>query len=138
MISLAQPILSQLSVLKCCSVLMPVFMRIDALQPKNWHRVFQSRKEALVTSFKILDIPRCVQNGFLTVEHNTESKAIFSVLLDILKQMERPYPGLLQQMKPWSIVLNLRQKSQPMEWHCPQSSWKKKFKTSLSVGKARS
>jgi hypothetical protein len=79
-----------------------------------------------------------VQNGFLTVEHNIESKAIFSVLLDILKQMERPYPGLLQQIKPWSIVLNLRQKNQPMEWHRPQSSWKKKFKKSLSVGKARS
>jgi hypothetical protein len=25
-----------------------------------------------------------------------------------------------------------------MEWHRPQSSWKKKFKKSLSVGKARS
>jgi hypothetical protein len=39
------------------------------------------RKGRLVTSFKILDIPRCVQNGYLTVEHNTESKAIFSPLL---------------------------------------------------------
>jgi len=81
MISLAQTTLSQLSVLKCCSMLKPLFMRIDASQPKNWHWVFQSGKEALVASFKILDIPRCVQNGFLTVKHNTDSKAIFSVLL---------------------------------------------------------
>ena len=77
MISHVQAILSQLSVLKCCSMLMPLFMRIDASKPTNWHWVFQSEKEALVTSFKILDIPRCVQNEFLTVKHNTESKAIF-------------------------------------------------------------
>jgi hypothetical protein len=37
MISLAQAILSQLSVLKCCSMLMTMFVRIDASQPKNWH-----------------------------------------------------------------------------------------------------
>lgn len=104
-----------------------------------------TQKLALSLSIRKGSISHTIQNpGYsqvcakCTVDHNTESKAIFSVLLAHFKQMERPYPGLLQQMKPWSIVLNLRQKSQPMEWHRPQSSWKKKFKKSLSAGKARS
>lgn len=43
----------------------------------------------------------------------------------ILKLRERPsYPRLLQQMKPGSIILNLRH-SQSMEGHHSQSPWKK-------------
>ena len=93
------------------------------------------RKGSISTSFKILDIPWCVWNGFLTASwSNTilRAKPFLLCCWHTLKLTERPYPGLLQQIKPWSIVLNLRQKSQPMEWHYPQSSWKKKFSISVS------
>ena len=37
MICLTQEVSSQLSVLYCCSMLMPLFVRIDASQPNIWH-----------------------------------------------------------------------------------------------------
>jgi len=37
---LAQAVLSQLFVLKCCTLLIALFASIDTLQPDNWHAVF--------------------------------------------------------------------------------------------------
>jgi hypothetical protein len=56
MISRAEAILSELLVSKCCSMLMPSFMRISASQPNNWCSAFQAAEGVFVTSFKILDI----------------------------------------------------------------------------------
>lgn len=73
---LPQSILPQLLVLKCCSVLRPLFARNDASQLNNWHSVFQSAKEESVTSSEILDIRRGSRDGFLRapVELRTERK----------------------------------------------------------------
>lgn len=40
-------------VLKCCSVLMTLIARINALQPNNRHSVFQSSKQVLDTSWDL-------------------------------------------------------------------------------------
>jgi hypothetical protein len=40
-------------VLKCCSMVMPVFTRIDTSQSDNWSSVFHSAKEVLVASPEI-------------------------------------------------------------------------------------
>jgi hypothetical protein len=37
----AQAVLSQLLVLKCCKMVMPLFTRIDTSQPNSWHTVCQ-------------------------------------------------------------------------------------------------
>jgi hypothetical protein len=74
---------SQLLVLKCCSVVMLSFAKIDVSQPDNRHSVFQSAKAVLVTSFEILDMRRCAQDGFPRVsQSNTQERnAISSGLL---------------------------------------------------------
>jgi hypothetical protein len=117
MIYLAQAILSQLLVLKCCSKVMPSFARIVASQPNNRHTLFRSAKEVLVTSFKILDIWRCVQDGFLGVSQsntNPRGKPFLWSCRHVFKVREiASYPGLLQQMKPGSIILNRRLKDNP-------------------------
>jgi hypothetical protein len=51
-----------------------------------------------------------VQNGFLTVEHNAESKAIFSVLLAHSEADGETLSWIVTADTPWSIVLNLRKK----------------------------
>jgi hypothetical protein len=49
--------------------------------------------------------------GSLTIEHKTERKAIFSSCGHVLKVREiASHPGLLQQMKPGSIISNQRLK----------------------------
>ena len=49
--------------------------------------------------------------GSLTIEHKTERKAIFSSCGHVLKVRElASHPGLLEQMKPGSIILNQRLK----------------------------
>jgi hypothetical protein len=116
MICLAQAVLSQLLVLKCCSMVMPSFARINASQP-NGHTVFQSAKEVLVTLFMILDIRRCAQDGFLGISHsNTKptGKPFFQSCWHVLKVREiASYTGLLQLMKSGSIVLNWSLKGNP-------------------------
>jgi len=37
---LAQAVLSQLLVMKCCNVLIPLFVGFDSSQPDNWRAVF--------------------------------------------------------------------------------------------------
>jgi len=75
MTNLAQAVLFELLVLKCCRVPMPSFAWIDALQLDNWHAVFQSVKEVIVTSFEIFDPGRCARHGFLRASHsNTKPK----------------------------------------------------------------
>jgi len=89
--------------------------RIDTSQLDNWHSVFQSAKEVLVTSFEILDIRKCVRDGFLRASQlNTKhtEKSFLLSCLHVLKLRERPsYPILLHQMKPGSIIVNWRQGS---------------------------
>jgi hypothetical protein len=47
--------------------------KTDASQSHNWHSVFQSAKEVLVSSFEILDIQMCAGwiSRSLTVQHKT-------------------------------------------------------------------
>jgi hypothetical protein len=72
----------------------------------------------------------------LTVEHKTKRKAISSSCLHVLKLRERPsYSGLLQQMKPGSIVLGQRLKGNPWNGTILNLPAIKKLKNSPSVGK---
>ncbi|GFG32255.1 hypothetical protein Cfor_01297 [Coptotermes formosanus] len=74
MLSLTQAILSQPLVLKCCSVLMPWFVRIDASQLDNWHSVFQSVKEVLVPSFEIWTFEGVRKMGSLKPQSETQNR----------------------------------------------------------------
>jgi len=79
-----------------------------------------------------------VQNGFLTVKHNTDSKAIFSVLLAHFEADGETLSWIVTADETLVHYFEPETKSQPVEWHRPQSSWKKKFKKSLSAGMAMS
>lgn len=70
-----------------------IIVRISMSQLNNWHSLYQSAKELLVTPFEIFDNLRCVWDGFLGVsQSNTEPRE---------KLMEKPYYlRYLQQMKP--------------------------------------
>jgi len=61
----AQAVLSQLLVLKCCSMLIALFTSIDTSQPVKWRAVLQSVKEVIVILFEILDIGSCSRIGSL-------------------------------------------------------------------------
>jgi hypothetical protein len=52
-ICLALAVQAQLLVLRCCSLLMLSFARVDTLQPDNWQQVFETTEEVLVTSSMI-------------------------------------------------------------------------------------
>jgi hypothetical protein len=103
---LPQATLQQLLVLKCLSMLRPLFARINTSQQL-------ALSKGRVTSSE-LDIQRSLQDGFLRASQlNTE-------LREWLK--ERPsYPTPLKQMKPRPSILNWRKKRQSMEWHHPHS-----------------
>jgi hypothetical protein len=105
----AQAVLSQLLALKSCSVLMH--------QPDKWDSVFQSPKDVLVTSLKILDIWRCAWDGFLrSSQSNRKLKgkpALPSCWQVLQLRMKPSYLWLLLQMKPGSIILNRRLKGNP-------------------------
>jgi hypothetical protein len=115
-------------------MLKPSFARFNASQLNNRHSVFQSVKKVSVTSFKILDIPRCALRWAaqsLTVDHRTERKAISSELLASFEaDRETSYPRLLQEMIPGSIILHRRQKHN--QWNgtihkLPEEQIKKAF-----------
>jgi hypothetical protein len=112
---------------------MPLFERIDASQPDIWHSVFHSAKEVLVTSFKILDIRRCVRDGFLrTSQSNTKPTEL---LAGFEAKGETFLSWIVTADETWVHHFELETKSQSMEWHHPQSLWNKKKKKTLSVGK---
>jgi len=117
MICLTQALLSQLFAWKCCSMMMPSIVRMDILQLDIWRAVFHSTKEVLVISFRTLDIQRCVQDVFLRASQSNgkpREEPFLSHCWYVFKLRERPsHPGLLQQMKPGSIILNWRQKGSP-------------------------
>ena len=52
MICLAQAVLSQLLISKCCSVMMPSYARRGAARPDSWTPVFHSAKEVLSRIYK--------------------------------------------------------------------------------------
>ena len=107
-ICLPQSVLSQLSVLKFCSVFMLSFARLDASQSDNWQSVLQS---AYVLSHITRDpgyskvCAKWVPQS-LTVHIKPREKQFLSNFWHNLKPRER----LLKQIKPWSIILNRRQK----------------------------
>lgn len=117
MICLTEAVLSQLFGWKCCSMMMPSILRMDILQLDSWPRVFHSTKEVLVTSFRTLDFQRCVQDVFLRASQSNgkpREEPFLPRCWYVFKLRERPsHPGLLQQMKPGSIILNWRQKGSP-------------------------
>jgi Transposase. len=139
MICLDQAVLLYLLGLKCWCVMMPSFARMDALQLDSWCSVFQSAKEVLVTSFGTLDFQRCAHDVFLRASQlngKPREKPFLPRCWYVFKLRERPtHPGLLQQMKPDSVILNWRQKGSLQEWCYCQSPRKKEFKHFLSVGK---
>jgi hypothetical protein len=67
--------------LKCCIMLLPSFLRDDASESNCRHSVFQSAKEVLVTSYMILDICNCSQDGFLGVSQLNTKLREMPVLL---------------------------------------------------------
>lgn len=75
---LTEAVLSQLLVLKFCSMLIPSFVMIDGWQPDNWHSIFQSAKVVLVTPFEILDIWRCEWDGVFRASQLKTSLFILS------------------------------------------------------------
>jgi hypothetical protein len=101
MLCLTEAVLSQLLILKFCSMLIPSFVMSDELQPDNWHSIFQSAKVVLVTPSELLDIWRCEWDGFFRASQlnkKTQKKVIYSELLACFE------PGLLQRMKPGSLM----------------------------------
>jgi len=106
----AQATLQQLLVLKCLSMLRPLFARINASQQLALSLTISKGR---VTSSE-LDIQRSSQDGFLRASQLNRE------LREQLK--ERPsYRTLLKQMKPRPRILNGRKKRQSMEWHHPHS-----------------
>jgi len=106
-------------------MLKPSFARFNASPPNNWHSVFQSAKEVLVTSFKILDIPRCALRWAaqsLPLEHRTESKATSSKLLASLEaEGETFLSQTVTADDSQDHHFAWETKAQPVEWHHPQA-----------------
>lgn len=115
MICLAQAILSQQFVVKCCNMLIPSFAKIIASQPDSWHSVFRSWKKVLVTSLRISDFWSCVWSGYPGAQQSHTKPREEPFILScwhVLKLRERiSFLGLLQQMKPLFIILNWQEKS---------------------------
>lgn len=80
---LAQSILSQPLVLKCCNLLLPSFAIIGASEPDNWHCLWISKVSVghIIRYAGYLKMcARTVPRSF-TVEYQTESRTTSSVLL---------------------------------------------------------
>jgi len=110
MLCLTEAVLSQLLVLKFCSMLIPSFVMIDESQPDKWHSILQSAKAVLVTPFWDLGYLKVWMRWVfqsLTVEQKTQKKVIY---LELLACFE---PGRVQQMKPGSIILDWGQTHNP-------------------------
>jgi hypothetical protein len=80
---IAWAVLSQTLVLKCYSVRMPLFARINASQPDNWCSVFNQQREKLLhhSISWVFEGLHEMGSTDITVEHKTEVKAISSELL---------------------------------------------------------
>jgi hypothetical protein len=111
--------------LKCCSILKTSFARFNASQLNNWHSVFQTAKKVLVTSFKILDIPRCAlrwASQSLTVDHRHERKAISSELLASLQAEGETFQSQTVTAGDTQVHHFAQEtKAQSMERHHPQA-----------------
>lgn len=129
LLCLTEAVLSQLFVLKFCRMLKPSFVMIDESQPDNWHSIFQSAKAVLVTPFEILDILRWEWDGFFRATR-LNKKHRKSYLFRVIDMFE---PGLLQQMKPGSIILDWGQRGNPWNGTIPILPGKK-LKKSPSPG----
>jgi hypothetical protein len=79
---LARAVLSQTLVLKCCSMLMPLFARINASQPDNWCSFFNQQREMLShhSISWVFEGLHEMGSPDLTVELKTEVNAISSEL----------------------------------------------------------
>ena len=125
---LAQAVLSQLLVLKCCNVLMPSFVGIDASQLDNWRPVFRSAKKVLGTSSGILGIRRRARDGLLGASQSqpkTESKAISA---ELLAHFEAEGEITLSHI----VIAN---ETWVMAWHHPQPLRKKVSRKSQTARK---
>jgi hypothetical protein len=111
-ISLTEAFLTHLLILICFDMLMPSFTWFSASQTDNWCSIFNQQKKCYVT--EILDIWVCVQGGFLRASQlNTKltEMPFLPSCWHIWKLRERHYCRLLHQLKPRSIMLNHREKS---------------------------
>jgi hypothetical protein len=118
MICLAKAVLSTVrpEVLQLADALIK---RIIASQPINWHAVFQSAKEVLLTSFVISYWKVCTrwapQN--LTVNHKTKRQAISSELFANFKAEREALSQIVTADETWIHYFKLETKRQSMEWH---------------------
>jgi hypothetical protein len=109
---LPQSVLSQLSVLKFCSVFTSSLARLDASQ-SNWQSVFKSAKYVLSDITRDLGYSKVRASGSVRpLQSNIKprERQFLSKFWHNLKPKETPYPGLLKQLKPWSIILNWKKK----------------------------
>jgi hypothetical protein len=96
---------------------MPSFLRISASQLDSWHSLYQSAKEMLKRSLIIEDVHKMVSLEPHSQTQNWE------------KGWQRNLP-IADIYIRWNRVHRFEPetKRQSMEWHNPQSPWKKTFK----------
>jgi hypothetical protein len=92
---------------------MPSSARSDPSQRDSWPSGFQSPKEMLVTPLESLDIRRYARGGFLGATQSntkpTERPFLWSYWHVLYLRKKPSYAGLLQHMKPGSMILTRRQ-----------------------------
>ena len=99
------------------AVNLEMLQRDDAVFREAWRST--TRQLDLSLSFSkggvIVDIRTCVRTGFAEGLQSiqTREERYFSEFLALLKLRKRPYPELLQQMKPAPIIRKWRQKNRP-------------------------
>ena len=147
MLCLSQAVLSNLLVLKYCSMLMTSFAMIDTSWLTNWCSVFQSKKEVKVTSFEISDIWRCVRYGLLRglqlnaklrtfVTNSEEMDFISSEFVTNVQAEEEAFCFRIVN-SIWNLVPSFWTGDQKEICGMAQSStpWKKSLEKSPSAGK---
>lgn len=127
-----QAVLSQLLVLKCCSVLMSLFMRIDTSWPDNWCSFIWISKGRFSHIIQGLGYMTVCMQWVPQRQLNTKltEKPFLPSWWHVLTLREGPYARLLQQLKLHFGPLTTRQS---IEWHHHPSPWNNKFKMSPSV-----
>jgi len=85
---LAQAVLSQLLILKCCNVLIALFVSINSSQPDDWRSVFYSGKKVIVKLFAILNTGTCARIWSLRTSQLNKKQSEKPFLLCCLHDMK--------------------------------------------------
>jgi len=137
---LAQAVLSQLLILKCCNVLIALFASINSSQPDNWRSVFYSGKDVFVTLFEIFDIGKFARSGSHESSplNKKPSEKPFLLIFYTISAGERlTYPRLLTADKNWLHYFCTSDKIVTAEILLPSISHKERIQKFCSSGRAQ-